>query len=203
MTATESVIRLARQHVAATEAYETAITAYMRGMKPGLTDAAFWAEVTRLRVEIGKSRKHHSGDVVKRACDEFVRRGLADAPTHAEEAAAWERLASFARTYSALVKRLSAALQDLPGLELGDDSFGDFCDCLPLAGQSLIERIFNGVFESAEQLEDAISTPTDGLGTDDVRLRFFQGEHYVRMMLDTELSRWFPLVHCEIGEEEL
>ena len=206
MAKTDKLHALALEASAIQARFETAARNYIRTARPAvkMTDEVFWALVGRLVGEIAQFQKRHGGDAVKHACDELVRyecfnqvttfgRPMLDESAEADiTSKAWEKMALFARRYGELVAKLHHKLSDLPGLERGDDGFGDLCDSLPLAGAEVIKAIFNGDVANYEQLAAAVSLPGTGLKRP---IPFIlEGENYVRMMLDEALIFHLPSV---------
>jgi hypothetical protein len=74
-------------------------------------------------------------------------------------------LAAFNREYNSRVSALAAAL-DASRFELGrsDDSFGDLCDALPLAGRAVCRRVLAKDFHSSASFERAVRQATHAHG---------------------------------------
>jgi hypothetical protein len=101
------------------------------------------------------------------------------------ELAAWSQMAQYCISLRELKRALSTKLWDLPGLERGDDGYGDLIDCLPLAGRKVIEGIFEDDIANYKQLAKAVSDHPLGDSF------FLYGEHYIDMGLEEKVKDAF------------
>lgn len=99
---------------------------------------------------------------------------------------AWQLMARFLKRYEQLKSQLSKKCNDLPGLERGDDGYGDLMDSLPLAGRFVVTGLLEDDIANFKQLEKAIS---------DHPLKDFilDGENYITMTLEDKLRDAFAM----------
>lgn len=185
----KTVIELAKEKAAADQAYESAICAHLRTFKP-MDTGQFWKVIDQLQANIVK-RLSHGG--VKAAahnllCDQVYRH------PEEEQMGAWEDMARFLACYEVVKNNLSIKMDDMPGLDRGNDSYSDLIDSLPLAGQKIMMAIIVDDIANGKQLEAALA---------DHPLATFilHGENYVTMTFKQGLLKAFVSVSREYEEE--
>lgn len=166
----------------ASHTYEAAARRYLEAVEP-LPCGAFWPLAAQLGVEIARVGKRYAdfAPVFK----EFVRRTLfddrlphdaSDAARRTARAARWLMLAQFVRRWRLTSVQVSNALADVD-LEMGDDSFGDFCDLVPFAGADVVLHLTGGRLTTLEAItREVAAVPVLGP-------IILAGEHYVAMTL--------------------
>jgi hypothetical protein len=111
-----------------------------------------------------------------------------------DKAEAWKRMCGFLKRYELFVHELSDKCWDMPGLERGDDGFGDLMDSLPLAGRDVCQGILEGDIANYRQLEKAVKGLLKGFILD--------GENYIAMGISSAVKRAFLIVARELGKCE-
>lgn len=196
-----NLIEAAKTRNAAAKAYKEAFRAEMRALKP-MTDEDFLATLDVFISCVVDAREHKRD--VDNAVD-HLRAGLVfglnwgcEAPdcfADCSQPVRWELFARFVNRYEMLKNTLSKKLCELPGLERGDDGYGDFIDSLPLAGRAVQDGIFQDDIANYKQLEKAL---------EDNPLKDFilHGENYIEMALERALEKAFLSVVNEIEADE-
>ena len=118
-------------------------------------------------------------------------------------------VAAFSRQYEALADELGTALDKQDGLELGkgDDSFSDFCDVLPLAGEAVCRDIIAGKFRSYKEIEDAVRYEMRAVYIGGRPLQkelselVMDGESYHESHLSEALVRYLVIAYQPTGSE--
>jgi hypothetical protein len=129
----------------------------------------------------------------KTACDEFARLLHIEAACH-NTLRPVVRYARFIRMFEETSSKLSDALFELPGLERGDDSYGDLCDSLVLAGKEIVERAISKGFKHYSELEEMVYEKWTDKDTRKIFHQVMRGENYFHMFLQEEFESRFPSV---------
>ena len=169
----------ARPLLLARAAFDVAYTTYFAYVKPSTDDEA-WPLLIQLRQQIdeyrfGYARKENG---VRDGIDEMFR-------LVAVGKAKWtyEELASFAQWYDAKSNALFKALRRL---RLSEDSLGDLCDSLVLAGKPIVEEALSGQFKSPEEVIWRVAAVHG-----EAWAELVNGENYVEMLLSDACRKWF------------
>jgi hypothetical protein len=126
----------AREYLLAAAKFDRNWLSFWRDVEP-LPDDRFLELLPLLRVEVEKFRfRHKRTDGVRDAAREFCRKAVTK---ENEDRYSPEDGLRFAKAYERMKGRLARAL-DRVVEGLGDDSYSDLCDSLPLAGESIIQR---------------------------------------------------------------
>lgn len=133
-------------------------------------------------------------DPVKRAVDNVIWDILNDGNWSMES---WDKCCRLVETYSSLVSKLSKHCWEMKGVDKGDDAYGDWTECLPLAGRKVIEGILEDDLATFKQVGAAITRHRPKL----VKL-IQEGENYVRMVMDNVLEEYFTNVVRHLEDEE-
>lgn len=188
------LIELGNTFTRTKEQYEKAVQAHIRAFaaKP-LDDDNFFDLLGGLQSALQYRRLKDS----KHGCEEFVRSMCFDRGRqyNNDMMSGWILVARFLGDYQRLVSRLHKKLWSLPGLERGDDGFGDLCDSLPLAGEAVITKVMDGDIANFRQLEAAIP--------DEAMRKFtLHGENYIRMFIEEFLVEKYAHVVARPPEVE-
>jgi hypothetical protein len=114
--------------------------------------------------------------------------------------AGWERACGFHHRYNAVVSALNRRLWDMKGLEKGDDSYGDFCDSLPLAGRRIVELLLDE--SEAMWSYDLLKRELDGVQDGKLTSLICDGENYMRMAIEDKVHYFFSVVARELNKRE-
>jgi len=180
---TKKLLNLTRRYNKVTKEYRDTMHAYVQECLPMGSDP-FWEYIDQLAQEI-EERLPYTGNPIKSGVHntflKIMKVDNADTPLNA-----WVRCAYFASAYRALVAKLYSKCFEMPGVGKGDDSYGDWVDALPLAGESVITRILSGELDKYEAVYDAVSHKRCAL----LEL-IMEGENYVQSELDKKLVKRF------------
>lgn len=191
----EDMRKLGVEYLCLVDKYETTVRNYIRAFYPLDSEDEFWALLEKLRGTLQQRKLKDS----EHGCNEFVR-SLCFDKTHAWPACAnmndkelaeaeiqsWTTAARFLASYNRLVARLSKRLDQMPGLERGDDGFGDLCDSMPLAGREVADGILKEDIETYKQLEAAIP--------EEWRKFALFGENYIATYIMQALTKYYAII---------
>jgi len=199
----DTLLKAATDKLNANRAYNAAIREEMRRIEP-MADSEFLAALDRLIEGVKRDRKRGIQSAMHNImCNWVYGSGFGDPPDgwpstpdrsvmrcdrEEEEGAlmlkCWQTSVAFRNRYEGLKSTLSKKLWDLPGLERGDDGYGDLMDSLPLAGRAVLDGIFQDDIANFKQLEKALA---------DNPLKDFilNGENYIAMKLTEALEQAF------------
>jgi hypothetical protein len=188
------IIEKARAQFAANEAYEAAFRAHMHTFKP-LDTETFWVVLDSLKDNLVsglKAGRKVESEVHNLMCT-FVHGSYRVAPIKdwpEDKMGRWENMVRFLRCYELVSHNLSIKMDRMPGLERGDDGYGDLMDSLPLAGREIVRAITEDEIANYKQLEKALVEHP-------LKKFVLGGENYVRMALEEKLKEQFPsIVKC-------
>jgi len=165
---------LARKYSKVKKQYNKEIGEYIDSAAP-LPDDQFWQIIEILAGNLqykasAKSAVHNTFIKVNRIKDTW--------------SIAWSIMAQFLSAYSKLSQQLHDKCFDLPGVDKGDDGYGDWTDALPLAGKDVIQGILEDKHLSYLCVAKAITEDRP-----DLFVTIQEGENYIRMTLKDELLR--------------
>jgi hypothetical protein len=197
------LIQVASAKLDANRAYSKAISKEMAAVEP-LGDSEFLAALDKLIVTVNRDRRRgieptmHNlmccwvygsgfGDVPDgwpSTPDRSVMRNLDDDDQGATMHKCWKASVAFLNGYEKLKSSLSKLLWELPGLDRGEDGFGDLIDSLPLAGRAVLDGLFQEDIANFKQLEKA-------LADNPLKEFIINGENYITMRLTEALEKAF------------
>jgi len=144
----------------------------------------FWGYLEYFAKEI-RCRMHYSGNAVKEAAHNLMIY-IVDRTRHDEHLSRWVVCARFLATYELIEGKLAKKCWDMPGVEKGDDGYGDWTDALPLAGRKVYEGIMNDDIANYKQVGKALDEHSPGL-----KDRIQDGENYITMALQDQIIKRF------------
>ena len=165
----------------ATNKFDTALRVYVHDVEkvPVLTDDAVWFETNRLvrLIRSGLKFRPTFHSALEYAADEFFRAPLVNART----TEVFHELARYVGSYERMKGRIYKALSKVDKVDLGDDSFGDLVDSLPLAGSRICGLLLSGCICYFSELELELDTLS-------FKKNILNGENYVAMNLMDALN---------------
>jgi len=171
-------------------AYGKAIRAEMASFQPMDIDT-FWEVNAVYAKKIQQRRKYGTGvkDGSHNLMCEYVYSG------DGTKKDGWESMVRFLARYEQVKCALSKKLNEMPGLDRGDDGYGDLMDSLPLAGKAVFDGLMGDDIANFKQLEKAL---------DEHPLKDFilNGENYVCMTLGTAIEKAFLSAARDLDEDE-
>lgn len=158
---------------------------FMASARP-IPGERFW-EIAAAYRELYVQAMRRKCDPAEQAAEELMRQawvGSAGSRTMTFQPNSMAEAAAFVHQYGLLADNLGSAF-DHSGLELdrGDDSFGDLCDALPMAGQAVCDKVMAETYKATNELYlDVIGT--GGGGNKSVLSEvILEGENYFEMRL--------------------
>lgn len=179
----KTVTELAKEKTAADRAFGKAFRAHLRTFEP-LEISRFWEVVDQLQLHIGR-RLSYGG--VKDGAHNLICQEVYQAT---DEMSAWGDMARFLARYEDIKTRLSIKMDRLPGLDRGDDGFGDLIDSLPLAGPEVFIAIMADDVANGKQLDKAVIAHP-------LAKFILEGENYICMTFEKALKKSFVHVSRE------
>jgi hypothetical protein len=208
------LLEAAKAKLEANKTYHKAIRREMGAFEP-LGDSEFLAGLDCLIEKVTKDRKRGVESIMHNLmCSWVYGTGFSDAPdgwpAQPDRSAfrmddeqdkgklmlaCWEQSVRFRNHYEQLTGKLSKMLWEMPGLERGDDGYGDLIDSLPLAGRAVLDGLFREEIVSFKQLEKALA---------DNPLKDFilNGENYIQMKLTEALEQAYLSVARDLTWDE-
>jgi len=192
----KELLEYTRQYNAVNRGFKEMARSYIRSVNATEMDPdTFWSCLDYFANQI-KSRLKYSGDAVKDACHNTLLY-LRELNKPVDPIQAWGTAAKFFATYKKVSRELSQKCWELPGVEKGDDSFGDWIDALPLAGRVVVEGIFNDDIANYKQVGKAVKETTPKL-----EKLIMDGENYVKMKFEEELIRHFAFTVIQLDSAD-
>lgn len=161
-----------------------------------LDEDCFWTHIVLLQERLVSYGA--TGHVVKRSVDNIIWDMVCG--NKPGGMAGWERASGFYHRYRSIVNALNQRLWDMPGLEKGDDSYGDFTDSLPLAGRRIVELLLDE--SEAMWSYDLLKRELDGVQDGKLTSLICDGENYMRMAIEDKVHYFFAVVAREINKLE-
>ena len=180
---TKKLLNLTRRYNKVTSEYGDAVNGYIETCDPMYYDA-FWPYLNRLAKNI-EERKPYMGNPIKSGVHNTFLEIMAD-DKDGTPLRKWVRCVYFYAAYRDLVDKLYDKCFDMVGVEKSDDSYGDWVDALPLAGQRVIHTILNGTLDHYDKVFDAVEQDRFLLWN-----LIMSGENYVRSELQKKLINTF------------
>jgi len=174
--------------------YEDAFQEYMSTFK-ACTDDELWPFVGKLGTRIEYWRVDGGCDPVKRAIDN-VFWDILDMANWSMES--WEQCARLAVGYGDISDKLHQHCHEMKGVEKSDDSYGDWTDCLPLAGEPVVQGILSDDIATYKQVEAALKEHRPAGLVDFIQ----NGENYIRGALDKVLREFFVNAVRHAGKKD-
>lgn len=175
----------------AKEAFKASVSQLVDQFDP-IDDDSFWTYIVILKERL--LRNTPPEHFTKRACDNLIWEMVCgDMPGGI---VGWQRACEFLHSYHNLVSALNRRCDRMNGLEKGDDSYGDFCDSLPLAGREIV----NGLLDEEQSLPPyktlcaAIDASNPGLSK-----LICDGENYFGMFLEEKVHSFFSVVARDLN----
>jgi hypothetical protein len=173
--------KLAVTYLDSKAAYQDAARDYIRSLAP-LPVEAFDALVPKLADAI-RNTLHHGRADVERGVEHFIydhviRGAYVIGGDKTAIRPNWGKMACFLARYVELKDRLSKHCFNMPGVEKGDDGYGDWIDALPLAGEHILNAIWTGT---------TYSNLKEMLSGDSLSGLILNGENYISMRLEDNL----------------
>lgn len=173
----------------ATEAFKASAEQLIDKFDP-IDDDSFWTYIVLLQERLlYHDRPEH---FVKRACENLIWEMV-----HGEQPGGglvgWQRGCEFLHAYRGLVSTLHRRCGEMRGLDKGDDSYGDFCDSLPLAGRKIVEALLDEeqCLWSYDRVQAELTADVHGGKLTEL---ICEGENYFAMFLEDKLLYHFAAV---------
>jgi hypothetical protein len=191
--------------------YTRGISVYIHNVEP-LPEEEFWTLLPKLQNDITTFIKLKRDTKV--GCNEFVRYScFCSIPYNFSwdskpeddrnrNLKGWKTAAQFLTSYRKLTSKIYKAIDKMSGLERGDDSFGDLCDSLPLAGKDVISKILSKDIVTYKHLDRALDTACYMTNSEMDMVEkwkkfILHGENYICMSLENALTEYYSHIVAE------
>lgn len=187
---TDDPIPIAKHKAVIDQRYSTAVSKRIHSL--GVMDAEeFWAWVDGLRKDV--QREKHPQLVIKRVLDHFCWKVL-----HGSQWSmpAWEKCATFVNKWREVRAKLHHDLFDMPGVEKGDDGYGDWVELLVMLGHDICLRLMAGEYPAYDDVRRAVYQQANEEGVKPARLEAYHdfimnGEAHITHHLEESLKEYF------------
>ena len=185
-----SVVKLAKDFQELKRRSDQAIQSIIDDAPP-LNDDCFWGLTRNLAYAI-RERKRTGGTVKEAIHNWYIGVSMQQKPWDK-----WYTLASFLQRYEDISASLHGVCFNLSEVSKGDDGFGDWMDALPLAGEQIIQKIFDDK-PSYSIIDRAVASAWG----DTLRDVIMEGENHICMRIGDYLTRVFPNAIRDLPEDE-